>query len=60
MKIIKQVNQYQLYKCELSNLFAVSDNNNVSLWFDKYTKDQILYMNDNEFIKECTDMLGED
>lgn len=59
MEIIKQVNKYQLYKHELTNLFAVSDNDNVSLWFDKYTKDELLCMNDKEFIKECIDMLGE-
>ena len=60
MKIIKQVNQFELYKHELTNLFAVSDNENVSLWFDKYTKDELLHMNDKEFIKECIDMLGDD
>tara|TARA_R110002153_G_scaffold12284_2_gene46149 strand:+ start:198 stop:380 length:183 start_codon:yes stop_codon:yes gene_type:complete len=60
MEIIKQVNKYQLYKHELTNLFAVSDDNNVSLWFDKYTKDELIYMNDKEFIKECINMLEED
>ena len=60
MEIIKQVNQYQLYKCELTNLFAVSNNYNVSLWFDKYTRDELLYLTDKEFIKECVDLIGED
>jgi len=60
MEIIKQVNQYQLYKCELTNLFAVSNNYNVSLWFDKYTRDELLYLTDKDFIKECVDLIGED
>ena len=60
MEIIKQVNQYQLYKCELTNLFAVSNNENVSLWFDKYTKNELLYITDKDFIKECIGMIGED
>ncbi len=60
MKVIKQVKQYQLYKDEFTGMYSVSDNDNVSLWFDVYTKDELIMLNDNDFIFECREMLGED
>ncbi len=60
MKVIKQVKQYQLYKDEFTGMYSVSDNDNVSLWFDVYTKDELIMLNDNEFIFECKEILGDD
>ncbi len=60
MEVIKQVKQYQLYKNEFTNIYSVSDNNNVSLCFDVYTKDELIMLNDNDFIFECREMLGDD
>ena len=57
INVLRQVNEYQLYIHGLMNIYAVSDKENVSLWFDNYTKDELMLLSDREFIKECKEML---
>ena len=60
INVLRQVNEYQLYIHGLMNMYAVSNKSNVSLWFDNYTKDDLMMLNDNEFVEECREMIEED
>ena len=42
------------------NVYAVSDNNNTSLWFDNHTKDDLMMLNDDKFVQECEEMIDDD
>jgi hypothetical protein len=60
INVLRQVNEYQLYIHELTNMYAVSDDNNVSLWFDSFTKDELIELNDNDFVILCKYLIKED
>ncbi len=55
MRIIRQVGEFQLYFEPLQRMYAVSDMNEVSLWFDSYTKDELLELSDEDFVEEIVD-----
>ena len=52
MEVIRQVGLYQLYFEPLQRMYAVSDGDEVSLWFDVYTKDELMELSDKEFVAE--------
>ena len=60
INVLRQVNEYQLYIHGLMNVYAVSDNNNTSLWFDNHTKNDLMMLNDDEFVQECEEMIDDD
>ena len=62
-RIIRQVDKYILYYEPLQRMYSVTDEVDVSVtllsvWFDSYTKDELVNMTDEEFISECEDLLN--
>jgi len=57
-RIIRQVDKYILYYEPLQRMYSVTDEVDVSVWFDSYTKDELVNMTDEEFITECEDLLN--
>lgn len=55
MKILRQVNEFQLYQNPLNNLYAISDKDEVSIPFDVYEAEYLLNASDIDFIKECSE-----
>lgn len=54
---LRTVNQFELYQDDFTRLYAVSDNSDVSLWFDHYTAEELLNASYIDFIKGCSQLL---
>jgi len=54
MKVLRKVGSIELNEGSLmaNGLFNISDGNEVSLWFDNETKEDLLSMSDDEFFDE--------
>jgi len=52
MKTIRQVNDYKLNYEPLQGLCNVSKDEQLSLWFGADTKDELMALTDEQFIKE--------
>ena len=60
MKVLREVEEFKLNQGNLmaNGLFNVSDkNNNVSFWFDSETAEEMLNMNDAEFINDSIHLI---
>jgi hypothetical protein len=57
MSIVRQVLNFQLIFEPLQRMYVVTDGIHYSLWFDSYTKDELLVMDDDDFVTECENML---
>jgi hypothetical protein len=61
MDIIREVNGIQLNKGNLmaNGLFNVSNNTDVSFWFDTETKDELINASDEEFEVMSNQLISE-
>jgi len=57
MTTLRKVNEFELYQDNFTRLYAVSDDSDVSLWFDHYTAEELLNASSIDFIKECSELL---
>ena len=55
--IIRQVEEFALYYNMEENRYAVSNESEVSEWFDSYTRDELLELSDEDFMLECDSLL---
>jgi hypothetical protein len=58
METLRQVEQYILHKDTLQGMYRVSDDTEVSYWFDSYTKNDLMELEDEDFILECQDLIS--
>lgn len=56
--IIRQVEEFALYYSLEENKYAVSNETEVSEWFDLYTRDELMDLSDEDFVRECKDLLS--
>jgi hypothetical protein len=59
MEVLRKVGDIELNKGSLmaNGLFNLSDGDEVSLWFDEETKDDLMSMTDDEFFDEARVMI---
>lgn len=56
--VIRQVEEFALYYNTEEKKYAVSNETEVSEWFDCYTRDELLALNDEDFMLECDSLLN--
>lgn len=61
MVVLREVNGIQLNEGDLmaKGLFNVSNGDEVSLWFDGETKDELMESTDEEFVEKCEELLAD-
>ena len=59
MEVLRKVNEIELNKGEgqARGLFNVSNDTDVSLWFDTETKDRLMDLNDADFLDEANNLI---
>ena len=57
MNYLRQVDEYILFYEPLQRMYAVTNDIDVSFWFDVYTKDELIHLSKEEFIEQCKEML---
>ena len=64
MEVIRTVGNYKMNKGEgtargLYNISNTKNNNELSVWFDRYTKDEFMQLSDKEFEQMAKDFCKE-
>lgn len=58
--IIRQVLNFQLLYEAMQRMYVITDGTHHSLWFDSHEKDELMELNDNDFVTACEEMVQED
>lgn len=57
MKYLRQVDDYILFYEPMQRMYAVMNDLDISLWFDIYTKNDLIHLSNEDFIEQCKEML---
>ena len=55
MNILRKINEWELYQDPFTKLYAVSNQDEVSLWFDHYEYEYLIWLPDHEFVEACSE-----
>jgi hypothetical protein len=58
--LIRQVLNIQLLYEAFQRMYVLTDGTHHSLWFDEHEKEELMALNDNDFVVTCEGMLQED
>jgi hypothetical protein len=53
MEIIREVDQFQLLREPLQNMYQVTDGSDISFWLDSHDRDKLINLSPFKFKKEC-------
>lgn len=53
MRVIKTVGGYELNHSPLMGMYNITEGDRVSLWFDVHSANDMLELNDDDFIFQC-------
>jgi len=57
MQYLRQVDNYILFYEPLQRMYAVMNDIDISLWFDVHTKNDLIYLSNEDFVERCEEML---